>query len=219
MQIVNKLLLLAVAAGGGFYWWQQEQNRAEYERQVGAMSTTLDRGLANPLAASDQSEALFLRSMIILSDFRNLKNNGRLEADESTFLNDALTAAGYNNSQEIGLISRNLRDSLNTCMQLQIFGDGSGSQALLTGQAPLIHAGPFKDEPLVIMRRLPPQLAPEMVNHPANFSLVPAPVANMIWPYTVDDSLLNTANSLKQANLLDAASWEAIKARNEVLKQ
>lgn len=218
MQIVNKILFLALAACGGLYWWRQEQSRAEYDRQVGALATTLDRRLANPLSPSEQTDALFLRSMVILSDFRDLKQKERLDADETTFLTDALQAAGYNNPGEISSITRNLKDNFSVCVQLKIFGDGSGSQSMLTGQSPVIHAGPFTNETLVLVRRLPPQLAPEVVNHPANFALVPAPAADLIWPYTVNDHALRTATDLKAVNVLDAASFEAIKQRSEVLR-
>lgn len=218
MQLINRILLVAVAGGAGIYWWTQEQARREYERQVGALATTLDRRLANPLSPSDQADAQFMRAMVIMADFRELKLNGQMDADESTFLADALQAAGYNSGGEISVISRNLKDNLSTCVELKIFGDGSGSQSMLTGQAPVIHAGPFKDEALVIMRRLGPELAPELINHPANIVLMPAPSADLVWPYTVSDSMLRSAVDMKGVNILDAASYEGIRERSEEVK-
>jgi hypothetical protein len=219
MQLINKILFVALAMGAGVYWWTKEQARVEYDRQVGALATTLDRRMADPMSPSGQADALFMRSLVILSDFRDLKQRERLEADETNFLNDALSAAGYNNPSEIGAISRNLRENMTVCQQLKIFGDGSGSQAMLTGQAPVIQSGSFKSESLVLVRRLSPQLAPEVVNHPANFALVPASAADLIWPFTVNNQVLQTASDLKTANVLDTASYDIIRRQNGILKE
>ncbi|MDB6133131.1 MAG: hypothetical protein JWM59_1374 [Verrucomicrobiales bacterium] len=219
MQLINKILFVALASGAGVYWWTKEQARVEYDRQVGALATTMDRRMADPMSPSGQADALFMRSLVILADFRDLKQRKRLEADETDFLNDALSAAGYNNPSEIGAISRNLRENITVCQQLKIFGDGSGSQAMLTGQAPVIQSGPFKSESLILVRRLSPQMAPEVVNHPANFALVPDPAADLIWPFTVNNQVLQTAADLKTANVLDTASYDIIRRQNGILKE
>lgn len=219
MQFFYKFMFLAVVTAAGVLWWVKSRHDIEYNRQVGALATTMDRRLANPLSPSGQADAMFLRSMVVLAEFRDLKRRGILDQDDTTYIYDALDAAGYNNPLEINLIAENLKENLALCDETGVLSDGLGSQALLTGQPPRIQTGPFEGENLVISRRISPQLAPEVLNHPANFALTPAPQADLIWPYTLTDRILRTATDLKAARILDVGSVESIRQRSKEIRE
>ena len=86
MQTINKVLLLIIAAGGLFYWWSKQQSTAEYDRQVGALASTLDRRFVSANTPATQAEAMFLRAMVIFSDYRNLLGRGRIRIGEEAYL-------------------------------------------------------------------------------------------------------------------------------------
>jgi hypothetical protein len=218
MQTVNKVLLLIIVAGGLFYWWSKEQSSAEYDRQVGALATTLDRRFVSPATPAAQAEAMFLRAMVILSDYRTLLARGRIRTGEETYLKDVLAAAGFTSDAEISLIAKSLQANLGICQQMKIIPEPEGTQALLTGQAPVIRAGSFKGDTLVIGRRLSAVLAPDLANHPANYAFIPASASALVWPYTLSDDTLRAAAEFKTRGLLDPKTAAELQQRADQMK-
>lgn len=218
MQTINKILLLVIAAGGLFYWWSKQQSSAEYDRQVGALASTLDRRYLSPGTPAPQAEAMFLRALVIFSDYRNLVTRGRIRVGEDVYLKDSLNTAGYFSENESALVARTLRENLTLCQQMKVIGEGEGNQALLTGQAPIIRAGSFKGDTLVVGRRLSPVLAPDLANHPGNYALIPSHSAALIWPFTLSDATLRAAEEFKSLSLLDPKTALDLKQRADQLK-
>ena len=218
MQPLNRVLLVLLLVGTGIFFWIRQQSRGEYERQVGALAATLDRRYLSPTTPAAQAEAMFLRSLVILSDYRSLADRGRVRTGEETYLKETLAAAGYSSEAEIALVSKSLRHNLTLCQQMNIVSDPEGTQALLTGQAPVIRAGSFKGDSLVLGRRLSAVLAPELANHPANYALLPASAAALIWPFTLSDATLAAASEFTAQNLLDPKTALDLKQRAEQLK-
>lgn len=218
MQTINKVILLIIAAGGLFYWWSKQQSTAEYDRQVGALASTLDRRFIRPETPAAQAEAMFLRAMVIFSDYRTLLARGRIRTGEETYLKDVLGAAGYTSDMEISLIARSLQTNLTLCQQMRIIPEAEGTQSLLTGQSPLIRAGSFKGDTLTIGRQIPPAFAPDLANHPANYALLPASAAALMWPFTLSDGTLRAADEFKSKGLLDATIVTDLKMRADQLK-
>ena len=218
MQTVNKVLLLIIAAGGLFYWWSKQQTSAEFDRQVGALATTLDRRFVSPATPAAQAEAMFLRAMVIFADYRTLLARGRIRTGEETYLKAVLTAAGYTSDREMALIAKSLQTNLGICQLMKIIPEPDGTQALLTGQAPLIRAGSFKGDTLAIGRRVSAALAPDLANHPANYALIPASAAALIWPFTLSDETLRAAEDFKAQGLLDPKITAELKQRADQLK-
>lgn len=218
MQPINRILLILLVAAAGFYLWLKQQSKGEYDRQVGALAATLDRRSLSPAMPASQAEGMFLRALVIFSDYRTLVARGRIHAGEDAYLNDSLAAAGYVSEAELQLVSRNLRDSLNLCHQMKITSEAEGTKALLNGQAPVIRAGSFKGERLVVVRRVSAALAPELANHPANYALVPASAAALMWPLTLTDGTLAAVNEFKTHALLDPKTALDIRHRLEQVK-
>lgn len=218
MQPINRLLLILLAVGGLVLYWMKQQTRTEYERQVGALSSSLERRSFNPTTPPAQAEALFLRALIILEDYRTLVARGRIPSGEEAYLREAVIAAGYTSEGEIQLVIRNLRENLNLCQQMKVTGEGAGTKAMLSGQAPAIRAGSFKGESLVITRRIPAIIAPEAANHPGNYTLVPASVAALMWPYTLSDGVVSAVSEFKTLGLLDPRTAVDFKTRLDQLK-
>jgi hypothetical protein len=218
MQPINRILLILLVAAGAFFYWLKQQSKGEYDRQVGALAATLDRRSLSPAMPAGQAEGMFLRAIVIFSDFRTLVSRGRINTGEETYLNDVLLAAGYESQGEIQLVSRTLRDSLNLCQQMKITSEAEGTKALLNGQPPVIRAGSFKGDNLVIARRVSAALAPELANHPANLALVPSSVAALIWPLTLSDGTMAAVNEFKAHNLLDPKTVLDLKQRLEQVK-
>jgi hypothetical protein len=218
MQPLNRVLLLLLMIGAGLYYWRQEQTKSEYQRQVGALSSALDRRYLSPANPAAQSEAMFLRALVILADFRSLVARDRLPAGEDAYLRDALIAAGYVAPGEIALVSRTLKSNLNLCQELKIIGSDEGVQALLTGQAPIIRTGSFKGDTLVIGRQIPPSLAPELANHPANYALLPSAAATLIWPFTFTDAVMTAITEFSNQGLLDLKTTRELQKRAEQVK-
>ena len=218
MQTINKVLLLIIAAGGLFYWWSKQQSTAEYDRQVGALASTLDRRLVSANTPATQAEAMFLRAMVIFSDYRNLLGRGRIRIGEEAYLKDVLNAAGYTSEREVSLIAKSLQANLTLCQQMKIIPDAEGTQALLTGQAPLIRAGSFKGDTLTISRQISAALAPDLANHPANYALIPASAAALIWPFTLSDNTMRAVDEFKSQALIDAPLALDLKQRAERMK-
>ena len=218
MQTINKLILIVLAAAGLFYWWSKQQSTAEYDRQVGALASTLDRRFVSPSTPATQAEAMFLRAMVIFSDYRTLLARGRIRTGEVTYLQDVLAAAGYTSEREIFFIAQALQSNLTICQQMKIIPEAEGTQALLDGQAPLIRAGSFKGDTLTIGRQLPPSLAPDLVNHPANYAFVPSSAAALMWPFTLTDNTLRAAESFKAQGLLEPRLVTELKQRADQLK-
>ena len=218
MQTVNKLLLLALAAAGLVYWWTQHQSTVEYDRQVGALASTLDRRLHRKETPAPLAEAQYLRALVIFSDYRLLRDSARIRTPEDIYLIDALTAAGYTTEREISLIAKSLVTNLNLCQELQILPAPEGTAALLTAQPPLIPTGPFRGETLLLARSLHPVLVPDLVNHPANYTLIPASAAALTWPFTLTDYTLRTIQEFKSQGLLDPKLALDLKQRADQLK-
>ena len=218
MQTINKVILAVLVAGGLFYWWSKQQSTAEYDRQVGALATTLDRRFISTATPAAQAEAMFLRAMVIFSDYRMLRNRGDIRIGEEQYLKDVLTAAGYSSGPEIDLVAKSLQTSLALCKEMKIIPEPEGTQSLLTGQPPLIRAGSFKGDTLTIGRHLSAALVPDLANHPANFALLPSHAAAMIWPFTLSDDTLRTAESFKTDGLIDAKTALDLKLRADQLK-
>ncbi len=218
MQPLNRILFLIILASLAFYWWMRQQTKDEYYRQVGALATTLDRRLLSPSTPARQAESMFLRALVIFADYRSLVARGRLQTAEDTYLRESLSAAGYSNEGEITLVIRALRDNLALCQQTRVISEADGAQALLSGQAPVIGAGPFKGDTLVIGRRVPASLAPTLANHPANYALLPSAAAALIWPYTLTDSVMYASEEFRGRGLLDAATAAEIQKRADLLK-
>lgn len=218
MQTINKVLLLIIAAGGLFFWWSKQQSTAEYDRQVGALATTLDRRFIRPETPAAQAEAMFLRAMVIFSDYRTLLARGRIRTGEDTYLKAVLSAAGYTSEREISLIAKSLQTNLALCQQMKIIPEAEGTQSLLTGQAPLIRAGSFKGDTLTIGRHLSAALAPDLANHPANYTLLPASAAALMWPLTLSDHTVRAAEEFKSQGLLDARIALELKQRVDLIK-
>ena len=218
MQPINRILLILLVAAGAFYYWLKQQSKGEYDRQVGALAATLDRRSLSPAMPPAQAEGMFLRAIVIFSDYRTLLARGRVHTGEEAYLKDALTAAGYVSQAELQMVSRTLRDSLNLCQQMKITSGAEGTKALLNGQSPVIRAGSFKGDNLVIARRLSAALAPELANHPANLALVPASAAALMWPLTLSNGTVAALNEFKTHNLLDPKTALDLKQRLEQVK-
>ena len=92
-------------------------------------------------------------------------------------------------------------------------GSEDGVQALLTGQAPVIRTGSFKGDTLVIGRQIPPSLAPEIANHPANYALLPSAAATLIWPFTLSDSVMAAVTDFNIQGLIDSKTARELQAR------
>lgn len=219
MQTVNKLLIAVLVAGALVFWWKREQSTAEYDRQVGALATTLNRGLLNPDAPAAQSEAMFYRALVILDDYRSLVSRGRINVPEEDYLQDSLTMAGYSHSPEIALVSRSLRDNLTLCSQMNLLRDGEATRALLTGRNPIIPQGAHKGDTLVVARRVSWSLAPEIVNHPGNFALAPSLAGALIWPDTMSDAVVRSIEEFRGAGILDNDSATQLKKRANDVRQ
>lgn len=218
MQPINRILLILLVAAGAFYYWLKQQSKGEYDRQVGALAATLDRRSLSPAMPPAQAEGMFLRAIVIFSDYRTLLARGRIHSGEETYLKDALAAAGYVSQAELQMVSRTLRDSLNLCQQMKITTEAEGTKALLNGQPPVIRAGSFKGDNLVIVRRVSAALAPELANHPANMALVPSSAAALMWPLTLSDGAMAALNEFKTHNLLDPKTALDLKQRLEQVK-
>ena len=118
MQTINKVILAVLAAGGLFYGWSKQQSSAEYDRQVGALATTLDRRFISPATPAAQAEAMFLRAMVIFSDYRMLRSRGDIRMGEEQYLKDVLSAAGYtSNNRGITVILRTQCSAANSAQQ------------------------------------------------------------------------------------------------------
>lgn len=218
MQPINRLLLILLVAAGAFYYWLKQQSKGEYDRQVGALAATLDRRSLSPAMPAAQAESMFLRALVIFSDYRTLVARGRIKEGEEIYLRDALTAAGYPSGGELQLVSKTLRDNLNLCQQMKITSETEGTKALLNGQPPLIRAGSFKGDSLVIVRRVSAALAPELANHPANYALAPSSASALMWPLTLNDGTMAAVNEFKSYSLLDPKTVLEIKQRMEQVK-
>jgi hypothetical protein len=218
MQPVNRVLLILILIGVGSYYWKRQQSSAEYDRQVGALASALDRRFLAGTTPPAQAESMFRRALVILSDYRSMVTRGRIGTGEIAYIKDALTAAGYTSDSEITLISRSLRENLTLCEQMKISGGSEGISTLLTGQDPLIRAGSFKGDTLIVGRRVPPALVPDLVNHPANFALTPSAPAALIWPFTLSDATMSAIAEFKSMDLVDAATALNLKQRAELLR-
>lgn len=218
MQTINKVLLLIIVAGGLIFWWSRQQSTAEYDRQVGALATTLDRRFVSQATPAAQAEAMFLRAMVILSDYRTLLARGRIRTGEDLYLKDVLADAGYTSEQEVALIAKSLQANLRVCQEMKIIPEPEGTQALLTGQAPVIRTGSFKGDTLIIGRRLSAALAPDLANHPANYAFMPSSASALIWPFTLSDDTLRAAEEFKTRGLLDPKTAAGLQERAGQLK-
>ena len=218
MQTINKVILAILAAGCLLYWWSKQQSTAEYDRQVGALATTLDRRFISPTTPAAQAEAMFLRAMVIFSDYRTLRSRGHIRIGEDQYLKDVLAAAGYTSERETALVTKSLQTSLALCQEMKIIPEPEGTQSLLTGQAPLIRAGSFKGDTLTIGRHLSAALVPDLANHPANYALLPSNAAALIWPFTLSEDTLRTADTFNSEGLLDAKTALDLKQRADQLK-
>jgi len=218
MQPINRVLLILLVAGSGFYFWRKQQNQVEYDRQVGALASSLDRRFLSPNTPSSQAESMFRRALVILSDYRSLVARRRVTPPEVDYLRDALGQAGYSSDFEISIVSKSLRDNLEVCDRTKIISEPEGLQSLLTGQAPVIRGGPSKGDLLVIGRRVAPALAPEVINHPANFTMLPSSAAALMWPYTLSDATMSAIGEFQTLNLIDSKTAADLKQRSGQLR-
>ena len=101
MQPLNRILLVLILIGAGIYYWRQEKTKREYQRQVGALSSALDRRYLSSANPAAQSEAMFLRALVILADFRSLVAQERLPPGEDAYLQDALANERYEECAEL----------------------------------------------------------------------------------------------------------------------
>ncbi len=216
MQTINKVLLVLAALGGLFYWVSRERAVGEYQRQVGALATALDRRYVSLATPTGQAEAMYLRALVIYGDYRSLRHRGKVQVAEDRYVREALGAAGYTSDAEMALVAKGLRENVGLCAQMKVLEEGS--QALLAGQAPVIRAGSFAGDSLVIGRRLAAVLAPELANHPANYVLVPSLAGALMWPYSLAEGSLRAAEDFKAQGLLDPKVALDLKQRAERLR-
>jgi len=218
MQPINRVILILIIAGTGIYFWMKQQAQVEYDRQVGALASCFDRRFLSPDMPSAQAESMFRRALVVFADYRGLVDRGRVNPSEMDYLRDALGQAGYTSDYEISIISKSLRDNLAVCDRAKIISEPEGLQSLLSGQTPLIRGGPSKGDTLVIGRRVPPALAPEVINHPANFAMMPSAAAALMWPYTLSDATMSAINEFKTLSLIDSKTAADLKQRAEQLR-
>jgi hypothetical protein len=219
MQPINRVLLLLIFIGAATYYWFQQQAKIEYERQIGALSSALDRRYLSTATPAAQAESMFLRALVIFADYRTLVTRGRIKIGEETYLQDSLKAAGYFSDNEIALVAKTLRENLNLCQQMKIITESEGTQTLLSGQNPIIRAGPFKGDTLILGRRLAPVLAPDLANHPANYALLPATSAALIWPFTLSEATLDAVREFKANSLLDSNTATDLQKRADQIRK
>lgn len=204
MQPINRIILFLLLAGGGIYYWMRTESQAEYDRQVGALASALDHRFLSAATPASQADAMFLRALVIYSDYRTLVARGRVHTGEETYLRDSLTAAGYTSDSEIILIIRSLRENLGQLESMQVISQNDSVPSLLDGHPPIIRAGSFKGDTLVLGRRVSPALALPVINHPANLALIPSNAAALVWPLNFSDHTLATIEEFKACNIIDA---------------
>lgn len=216
MQTINKVLVVLGALGGLFYGVERERARGEYARQVGALAEVLDRRQASAEVPGAEAEARYLRALVIYADYRQLRHAGRVSAGEDGYLREALAAAGYGSEGEIGMVVRGLRENLGVCLAMKVWDEGG--PGLWAGGEPVIRAGPFAGDTLAVRRRLAGELAPDLMNHPANFALVPSLAGALMWPLVLEEESLRAVEEFRAQGMLDAKVAQALRQRAESVR-
>lgn len=214
MSFFYRILFLAILLALGSVWWRGRERAARHEAQVAAMAEILDRAWFGPETPAEVVNRQFFRALIALADYRILREKERVEATDAEFLEEALQRAGTTDADEIRLIVRSLTANLLECQRRRLIDDPRTALELFEGKGAAA-GGAFRGDMLVIARRIPAELAPHAWNHPANFTLMPATAAAMIWPYSVTDEILRAAVDLKTAGVITEQTWQEIKSRHD----
>lgn len=214
---LNKIILILLLLGGGYFWWYKYDHKKRYETQVGALSSLLSREWFSEETPEKEVTTKFMKVILTIDGYRDLFNAGKIKIPVDEFVKDAVrrSLSPAPSSDETDLITRACLDTFNLCERTRVLDDATQVRGMNEGKPPVIQAGNYKGERLVLARRLPMQFSRDAMNHPANLTLLPESVYAQIWPYTASDPILKAADDFNRARLIDSAHFTEVKKSND----
>lgn len=205
-----KILFILVVGVGCWFWLKYEKGKKLYAGQIEEIAELVDtRGSA---AAKDAEQAAerYQKTMALLNSIATKKGDKFAmrevfvavgEVNESTKPEtDALIETfdqSYNYAKSMGLFSPDVIDD--TMFRME---DGSAAK---------IAKGPWKGENAVVGFYLPPAIAENLANHPANRVLLPHSVRIAADHGPITRTMDNRAERLKSSDILDIGTREKIR--------
>lgn len=209
-----KLLGLLTLAAIVYVSWRIKDMEDSRAQRVAALADCFNRPDFSPKSPRRAARSSFLRALSTLH--KNLAQEpeetwyNNFRADAQWYLDQA-TAHLEINDTERTLIHNAILHAYSDARQFGVLSTSDGRQALAAGDEPRIPGGMFTGEPLRIGYRLSPVLAPEVINHPANFVLQPA-LAWGLQQDRLDQAGISAAQEFQRAGILSASGWETVES-------
>ena len=207
-----KILLAVVVVAIIWFSWQKAQEESERGRRVRALADCFNQADYKPRSPRENVRANFFKALAQLhqnvadepaADFLH-----RGKHDTTWYLDEALDPIPLPDPERL-LLKNAIVNGYADARAAGAFDQAAGREAMAAGREPIITKGSFAGEPLRIGWRVSPVLIPEIINHPANFKLMPA-VAWGLQQERIDDASVSAARELHQAGILSLAGWELV---------
>lgn len=215
------IIVLAVAGWFGFHRYQDQETWKAVGSSLGDVFQTMKK---SPSASVEESQGNYWKLLAFLKEIQNDLASGKLkpalpkdretngEVLPETALRWLLEIGTKSPAEEYNaqaLVDDAIIANLAICEQYGIFNRETNLAKMMEGHAPTIASGPFEGQKLVITTRIAPSLAPDLVRHPVNFTLLPESVAAIVSS-DIDEKTSQLAFRLKSASLLNAEEHAAI---------
>ncbi len=205
------LIILAVAA---YAAWEYKAIETDMQRRVTAVAEQLDPELWDYRRTPRQSSAAFLRAIVTVHQATQ-PNRARVffgsRTQKAEWFIDAALEKRQTTPMAKQLVRSALLEAIDDCDEWGILDSTTGNAALERGDEPEIVAGAFSGLKAKVGWHVSPVVAPEVINHPANFTLQPEPVW-AVQQDRLDGESFQHAQGLHGANILDELAWIRVQA-------
>lgn len=209
-----KILVAVVVAAIVWFSWQRSQEESARALRVRALAECFHSADFEPRSPLENVQSNFFRALAQLH--QNVLEEPppgfwrQTKPDASWYLDEALASLEVPNPERI-LIKTGMMNGYDDARAAGAFEQSAGREAMAAGREPPITKGSFAGEPLRIGWRVSPVLVPEIVNHPANFKLMPA-LAWGLQQERMDDTSAASAHELFKAGILSETGWKLVQA-------
>jgi hypothetical protein len=139
--------------------------------------------------------------------------------DTRWYLDEAAALNEFDEA-EARLIADSIQEAMAECATTGVFEDPGNLEVMEQGKPATLVKGPFAGEKFRIGFRVTPVAAAEVLNHPANFVLLPATVW-ALQPDKLGQTSMSFVHDLRDAHLLEPAAvrrideaWKAAQKNN-----
>jgi hypothetical protein len=207
-----KILFAVVLAAIVWYSWKKSRIETDRALRVRMLAGYVNRDEFKQRAQPDTVQASFFK--ILAQMHQNAADEpppgfmNRTPHDAAWYLDEALRSLDFPEPERL-LLKSNFLNSYSDARLAGAFDQSDSREALAAGRGPTISRGTFAGEPLRVGWRVSPVLVPELLNHPANFKLMPG-IAWSLQQERIDDASYGAAREIFGGGVLSTPGWEAV---------